>query len=235
MTNKNYQRTAEEQEKAAERRLAREQRIHAEIQAERAAAFYNVLVQGRSIGVVALEGARVDYFLDGLQTEHEKNGGSVLRLDACGTIQGSDLGYGHAERTLQQISEHRRAFGPKGAIAFLGFKFTDNETIGSPVVTKVLGERIERQNNTKPHLDKDPSTVLIGDGSVTDLQAHPYYSLRDQSQHPIGKLVVPRLGLNAHNELVTNTVFGLPMEELQALEPIYLPPVLARQRHLGGR
>lgn len=201
-------------EKAAVRRARQERRL----QAERAVQAANVLIQNRSLGVIALKDASIDYFMDGL--EYAIGEDRVLRLDAYGAIQGEDYGEVHAGDVLGQLSRHRREHGGCGVVAFMGYNFGEGEGFGTPQIANRVQQTILEQTPGFSRKSQDPSVLLIGDGDVTHLPTHPGH-LNLPDANPVGGLVGARLALDSRNELSScagiESLVASPQEALLAI------------------
>lgn len=223
-----YVRTVADAEKAAERRekkeqALRQQRLEADtsIRIERAQPAANVLKDCGSLGVVALKKASIDYLLDGIDNIIGEE--RLLRMDAFGSVQGKDMGSEHADRRLRLMAHHRDEYGSEGILAFLGFKFSDRESPGTPLVREYVMAIMQRHYEHRGR-SSAPSILLIGDGGIEDVGfIDPRH--KNDEQNPLTAFLPVHFGLDAHNELSSapdldsrfNTAPPLDRHTLEAL------------------
>ncbi len=196
-----YVRTAADDAKASDRRARREQQLEQEarlLRRERARAAVILLENVGCLGVVALKGASVDYFLDGL--EDTVGADKVLRLDTYGKVQGVDLGPEEGQRYYRMMRNLYEEHSSSGILAFLGFNFADNESTGTPIIANYVRSIMERQAREKGR-SPGQGILLIGDGQASDLITHD--SFKQSEQHPLGQLLTVHLALGANRELST--------------------------------
>jgi hypothetical protein len=201
------------EDRAPHIRLLRERKI----QRDRASAAHGFIKRNGNCGIVALEGASVDYFLDGL--EGKAGRGHVKRLPAYGNVQGPDKGDRHAQNTLEEISKHRREYGQHGILALVGFNFRETASIGTPQVTRRFMDLLDSHSHNNP---REVGVVVVGEGALVDLDGAPGFPYRDH--HPINSLLVARYAVMRTNELTTDPF--LRPEHLTAGQPVNLLPPL---------
>lgn len=186
-----YVRGPKEVAKAAQRNVAREQ----EVQAVRAKPIVELLKINRSAGVVVLPGSDKTYFMDGLRACVGED--KVAEVKSTGTIQGESTEENEdtALGVLATIVWHRRAHGKNGIIVFKDFNYSDVDSRGNPLVVERVKHLIQSP------AANDPSILLVGEGSKADVIGNSDPDLNHIHKHPIGGLILPRLGLTTIGQL----------------------------------
>lgn len=230
---KNRKEEREKREQAAS--VARRTAVENRFQTERAWPVFRQLVNNHaSVGIVALKGADINYFIEGFVKILQKRGGSLLQLVSEGSIQGKALGHEHADDVSQKISRHRHEHGPLGIVAFTGFDFGDSETIGTPLVARRVTELIDRQNDA-PGDRSNIGIFILGSGNEEHLPTHTSFS--QYQQHPVAGRLAVRYTLGEHHEL--STVPGnlaAPQHRLEVEQPFgIVDGIVQSLKNLGNK
>jgi hypothetical protein len=205
-------RRAEEASEFAEKlnRQKAEQRLVVErgLRIDRADLAYKALGQNalrrrNTVGVVALQGANPNYFLQGLEENAQKNRGSVLRFPA------DTRGERGVAQIIEQMTELQLSDEERGlkVVVFEGVDYREPEGGASPEVTKIISEIAASCIVTNVQYE-GLSLMVVGAGELANLPGSTQYNPRNQP--PFAENLSIMFALDKDNELSSAPEAGEP-------------------------